>query len=76
MNDLSNFSGATWRKSARSISGDCVEVATLERLVGVRDSKDPEGPVLVFKYGEWNAFIAGARDGEFDLPQERSNVSG
>ena len=46
----------------------CVEVATLERVVGVRDSKDRQGPFLVFRFDEWNAFLAGVRDGEFDLP--------
>jgi hypothetical protein len=45
-----------------------VEVATLEHVVGVRDSKDRQGLVLVFKYDEWKAFLAGVRDGEFDLP--------
>ena len=33
----------------------------------VRDSKDPGGPVLVFTAPEWTAFIAGAREGEFDV---------
>ena len=39
----------TWHKSSRSGSsgGNCVELASLEDKVAVRDSKDPEGPVLV-----------------------------
>jgi hypothetical protein len=39
----------TWRKSSRSGSsgGNCVELASLESKVAVRDSKDPDGPVLV-----------------------------
>jgi hypothetical protein len=37
--------------------------------VGIRDSKDREGPVLVFRPHEWEAFLAGVRDGEFDLPK-------
>lgn len=37
------------------------------RSVAVRDSKDPAGPVLTFTPAEWTAFIAGAKDGEFDL---------
>ena len=42
----------TWRKSTRSNgSGDCVEVADLGGAVGVRDSKDHDGPVLVFAPG-------------------------
>ncbi|MET8255082.1 DUF397 domain-containing protein [Micromonospora sp. NPDC005197] len=53
--------GATWRKSTRSGSsgGDCVEVAdNLPGIVGVRDSKDPDGPALVFGPASWRAFVA------------------
>jgi hypothetical protein len=58
---------AIWAKSSRSFSnGNCVEVAELPGgSVGVRNSRDPEGPVLRFTHGEWNAFLAGARLGEF-----------
>lgn len=57
-----------WRKSRRSgESGQCVEVANLDNAVGVRDSKDPTGPVLVFTPAEWRAFMDGAKRGEFDL---------
>jgi len=62
--------GAIWRTS--SYSGNqstCVEVATnlLDRTgrIMVRDSKDPDGPVLSFTPAEWEAFTAGVRDGEF-----------
>ncbi|CCH19471.1 DUF397 domain-containing protein [Micromonospora lupini] len=51
---------ATWRKSTRSGSsgGDCVEVAdNLSGIVGVRDSKDPDGPALVFGPASWRAFV-------------------
>ena len=50
-------------------SNSCVEVEGLpEGWVAVRDSKDPDGPVLRFNPAEWLAFLAGVRDGEFDLP--------
>lgn len=39
-----------------------------DAVVYVRDSKDPDGPVLRFSSAEWAAFVAGARAGEFDLP--------
>jgi hypothetical protein len=57
-----------WVKSSLSNSfANCVEVADLGGgTVGVRDSKDPDGPVLVFTPGEWQAFLGGARGGEFD----------
>lgn len=59
---------ATWRKSSRSgpDGGDCVEVAELSGgRRGVRDSKNPSGPALVFTPHEWAAFIDGVKDGEF-----------
>jgi uncharacterized protein DUF397 len=67
---MSDFSNAKWHKSARSSTGACVEVATLERGVGVRDSKDRQGPILVFRFDEWIAFLGGVRDGEFDIISE------
>jgi hypothetical protein len=57
---------ATWRKSSRSSLNGCVEVAFVEEKVAVRDSKDRYGPVLVFTRTEWDAFLGGVRDGEFD----------
>jgi hypothetical protein len=63
-----DLSRARWKKSSRSSgNGQCVEMADLGGLVAVRDSKDPSGPVLVFTPAEWAAFLAGAKDGEFDL---------
>ena len=66
-----DFSRATWRKSTRSggNGGQCVEVAFVDGAVGLRDSKQQgEGPILVFTPEEWDAFLAGVRDGEFDRP--------
>lgn len=64
-----NLENAKWRKSNRSgpYSDNCVEVAFVDDAIAVRDSKDPKGPVLLFTQGEWDAFVGGARDGEFDL---------
>jgi hypothetical protein len=60
---------AVWRKSTRSgpLTDNCVEVAFIDGSVAVRDSKDPQGPVLFFNADEWDAFVGGAKDGEFDL---------
>jgi len=56
-----------WFKSSLSFSnGNCVEVAGDGAAVLVRDSKNPDGPRLRFTRGEWQAFLAGARRGEFD----------
>lgn len=50
-----------WRKSSHSDSqgGTCVEVARLERVVAVRDSKNPDGPALTFAPAAWRGFVAG-----------------
>ncbi len=65
-----DLSEAKWFKSSRSTGAkECVEVAFLGAgAVGVRDSKNPTGPALVFSPGEWDAFEAGVRDGEFNRP--------
>jgi hypothetical protein len=59
---------AVWAKSTLSFSnGNCVEVTELPGgAVGVRNSRDPGGPVLRFSRDEWDAFLGGARLGEFD----------
>ena len=63
-------STAEWKKSSRSTgTGDqCVEVADLAAAVAVRDSKDPDGPKLVFDPAAWQAFAAKAKTGALDLP--------
>ncbi|WBC16173.1 DUF397 domain-containing protein [Micromonospora sp. WMMA1998] len=56
-----DLTGARWRTSTKSGNngGDCVEVADgVAGVVGVRDSKDPGGPVLVFAPPAWRAFVA------------------
>jgi hypothetical protein len=63
-----DLSRAEWRKSSLSGSNGCVEVAFIEgNNVAVRDSKDRQGPVLVFNAHEWVAFTTAARNGEFEL---------
>ncbi|MBO0856019.1 MAG: DUF397 domain-containing protein [Nocardia sp.] len=60
-----DLTAAQWFKSSRSGGGkDCVEVAHLDQgFVGVRDSKNPGGPALVFSGGEWDTFTSALRDG-------------
>jgi hypothetical protein len=64
---MADVTHAVWRKSSYSSGngGQCVEVASnLPGIVAVRDSKDPEGPALVFTPGEWLAFLDGVRADE------------
>ncbi|WP_406088660.1 DUF397 domain-containing protein [Kitasatospora purpeofusca] len=62
-----DLSKAAWFKSSHSQNGGtCVEVApNYSGVVPVRDSKDPQGPALIFSAWEFAAFIDAVRDGEF-----------
>jgi Domain of unknown function (DUF397) len=64
-----DLSRAEWHKSSASgpHCDNCVEVAFVDDAIAVRDSKYPDGPVLLFTQAEWDAFVGGAKDGEFDL---------
>lgn len=65
---LAQFADAPWRKSTRSQTSNCVEVAPVRPgATAVRDSKDPGGPVLLFNRARWLGFISGAKNGQFDL---------
>ncbi|MFJ2780706.1 MULTISPECIES: DUF397 domain-containing protein [unclassified Kitasatospora] len=67
MTDPVDLTAASWFKSSHSQNGGtCVEVAPdYPGLVPVRDSKDPEGPALVFPTATFAAFVAGVKAGEF-----------
>uniref|UniRef100_UPI003F49A2A6 DUF397 domain-containing protein n=1 Tax=Streptomyces chartreusis TaxID=1969 RepID=UPI003F49A2A6 len=60
--------GVTWLKAKASVgAGECVEVAGLpDGGVAFRNSRDPEGPALVFTRAEVRAFLQGAKGSEFD----------
>jgi Domain of unknown function (DUF397) len=59
-----DLTGATWRKSTYSngSGGNCVEVTELpEGSHALRDSKNPDGPTLIFTPDEWRAFTEGVK---------------
>ena len=60
--------GVEWKKSIRSNSqGNCVEMAKLPGgEIAVRNSRHPAGPALIYTRAEIEAFLLGAKDGEFD----------
>jgi hypothetical protein len=73
--DVLNLNSARWQRAepeGETIE-DAFEFAFVAHTDGVtytalRKSEEPDGTVLVFTPSEWWAFVAGARDGEFDLP--------
>jgi hypothetical protein len=76
-----DLTGATWRKSSYSggNAGACVEIKVepgskegSDYVITMRDSKDPDGPVLTFTPEEWRAFTLGVQDGEFDLAEDHA----
>jgi hypothetical protein len=64
-----DLSRAVWRTSSFSgANGQCVQIAFIGgNRVAVRDSKAPQGPVLIFTANEWRTFTRGIKEGEFDL---------
>ncbi|MDH6579824.1 DUF397 domain-containing protein [Kitasatospora sp. MAP5-34] len=72
---MSNFlpsasaTGLEWRKSSFSgAQSDCVEIADgVPGVVPVRDSKNPDGPALVFPADAWRVFVTGVKAGDFPV---------
>jgi hypothetical protein len=67
MAHTSQNQGISWRRAGRCNRGaECVELSvTIDGDIMVRDSKDPNGPVLSFTLGEMRAFVEGVLAGEF-----------
>ncbi|MFF5261113.1 DUF397 domain-containing protein [Actinomadura viridis] len=65
MTRTSPFGSYVWRKSSYSqgLDQNCVELAKADGLVGVRDSKDPEGVPLMLTLAEFQSFVAAVQEG-------------
>ena len=60
-----DLSHAEWHTSSLSgSSGQCVQVAFLDKGIAVRDSKNPNGPALVFESAVFAAFLRAVRTGQ------------
>jgi predicted secreted Zn-dependent protease len=71
MNETPRPDDLTWRTSSHSGSSNaCVAAALLpDGGIAVRNSNHPDAGLVTFTAREWDAFLAGVRDGEFDRPQ-------
>jgi hypothetical protein len=63
-------SRAAWRRA----EGSTIEIAFVDDLIGMRNAEDQDGEILIFTEAEWDAFVLGARDGEFD-PEAFDNAT-
>lgn len=63
-----DFSDAEWRRASDATDDSLsqVEIAYKDGMYGMRDSRNPDGDILVFTPGEWDAFVKGVHAGEFD----------
>ncbi|MTD59209.1 DUF397 domain-containing protein [Amycolatopsis pithecellobii] len=76
LRDELDLESARWHRAepAGVTIPDAIEYAFVPHTDGItytalRSSAEPEGTVLVFTPSEWDAFVAGAKDGEFDVPE-------
>jgi len=63
-----DLTSAIWRKSTKSNGQNaCVEVATVDHAIAVRDSKDLAGPVLIFNHRDWASFLTATKERPTDV---------
>ncbi|GAA0418252.1 hypothetical protein Acor_19750 [Acrocarpospora corrugata] len=72
MSAADELGGVAWHISSRSSNGggQCVEVGPLDDgsdRVAVRHSRHRDGEVIIYSRAEWEAFVGGVKDGEFDF---------
>ncbi|MFC4589171.1 DUF397 domain-containing protein [Sphaerisporangium corydalis] len=67
LSPATRYSDLAWRVARDCNTSNCVTVAVTDGMVAVRDSKNPDSPVLLYTESEWQAFINGAKNGEFDI---------
>ncbi|HEY8457045.1 MAG TPA: DUF397 domain-containing protein [Actinopolymorphaceae bacterium] len=62
---------AEWRSAGPDAE---IQVGFVDDLIGMRSAKNPDGPILIFTAAEWEAFLSGAKDGEFDPDVLQSDI--
>jgi hypothetical protein len=67
MGYTSNSRQSPWRVAKASNAANCVQVRSEGDMITVGNTRFPDGPFLSYTYGEWAAFLDGAKNGEFDF---------
>ncbi|SDQ93259.1 DUF397 domain-containing protein [Thermostaphylospora chromogena] len=65
--ETESLADLAWRVSSRCAGGNCVQIATSGGKVFIRDSKDPNGPILDFPLDSWRNFVVDAKRGIYDI---------
>ena len=55
-----------WRTTLSCNGGECIQVAASGQAILIADSKQPEGPILSYSHVEWQQFVTGIKNGDFD----------
>lgn len=66
MSSSESLADTPWRIAAKSGGGNCVQVTRRDGVIMIADSKNPSGPILSYTIQEFDAFLDGAKKGEFD----------
>ncbi len=66
MSNTESSTDTPWRTAAKSGGGNCVRVTRRNGIIMIADSKHPSGPILSYTLQEFDAFLDGAKKGEFD----------
>jgi predicted secreted Zn-dependent protease len=56
----------TWHTALSCEGGACVEVAANQNTILIRNSRQPDGPLIEYTPEEWHAFVSGVKKGDFD----------
>lgn len=64
--DDKSVDGRGWRTARNCEGGACVEVGAIGDAVFVRRTTEPDGICVSLSRDEWQVFVAGVKDGDFD----------
>ena len=66
MDKTRSHDSITWHTALSCESGACVEVAANQNTILIRNSRQPDGPLIEYTAEEWHAFVSGVKEGDFD----------